>query len=201
MITKSRITIFALITAIVGFLSCNGRHLNTEAASPGSKADEIIASLEIQRGMKIADIGAGGGYFSLKFAALTGETGKVYAVDINRKYLQNIRTSAEKENLGNIDYIAAEPDDSKLPEKSADLIFIRSTFHHFGTPVDYMKRLIPALRPGGRVAIIDYNSSSFMFGHRVSEEEILDVMKKAGYAHIARYDFLKRQSFNVFRLR
>ncbi len=201
MIAKSRITIFTLITAIVGFLSCNGRHLNTEAASPGSKAEEIIAILEIKKGMRIADIGAGGGYFTFKFAATTGESGKVYAVDINRKYLQNIGAMAAKENLGNIKLIAAEPDDSKLPAGSSDLIFIRSTFHHFSTPVEYMKGLIPALRPGGRIAIIDYNSSSFMFGHRVSEEAILDVMKKAGYTHLARHDFLKRQSFNVFGLR
>ncbi len=185
------------------FTSLFLKMLNREAASRKNKSERIIESLRIQEGYRIADIGSGGGYFTLKFARKVGEAGKVYAVDTRTKYLDFVRRQAEREGLDNIIFVPAAGDEINLPQAALDLVFARNVFHHLTEPAKYFHNLKRFLKPGGKVAIIDHKPKagfSFvsLFRHHTPEEFILQEMENAGYFLVESFDFLSEQTFNLF---
>ena len=180
--------------------------LNREAASPKHKPERIIESLQIQEGYTIADIGSGGGYFTFQFARKVGKTGKVYAVDTQRKYLDFISRQAKSEGLSNVIVVLAARDEINLPEAALDLAFARNVFHHLTAPTQYFRYLKRFLKPGGKVAIIDHKPKSgfsfvSMFRHQTPEELILQEMENAGYFVVESFDFLPEQTFTLFGAR
>jgi len=157
--------------------------------------------LPINPGDTVADIGAGGGYFSYRFSRAVGENGRVYAVDIGGKLLEFIQRESEKQGLKNITTIMANENDSKLPSASCNLIFIRDAYHHISDRAEYFRNLSRALRVDGKIAVVDYNGAGFaqkVFRHFTSAETILDEMREAGYILKERFDFLPKQSFFIF---
>jgi len=177
---------------------------NRKASDPKNKPDEILEALALQQGQMVADIGAGGGYFSLRFAEAVGKNGRVFGVDTNPNFLEFIKNSAKEKGLNNIEVILAMEDNPTLPEQSMDLIFMRNVCHHLSNRVEYFKKLKDALKPEGRIAIIEYRASggrfSFhrKFGHYVPKETIIAEMKDAGYRLEKDLDFLPEQSFIIF---
>jgi arsenite methyltransferase len=159
--------------------------------------------LELRLGQKVADIGAGGGYFALQFAKTIGNGGTVFAVDTNNKRLEIIKNKAKENDLFNVITILAEKDKPTFPIDSLDLIFMRNVCHHLTNRVEYFKHLKNALKIDGKVAIIEYvgrKRFSFhrLFGHYISKETIIEEMEKAGYKLEKDWDFLPEQSFIMF---
>lgn len=182
------------------------RMFNRQASSPKSRPDEILESLGLRAGQNIADIGAGGGYFSFRFANAVGGDGKVYAVDTNPRFLEYVRKVAGKKGLNSIITVLATEDRSGLPEKSIDLVFMRNVFHHLSNRAEYFRKLSNILRPNGKVAIVEYDcrgpfSFRRIFGCNVSKETIVHEMDQAGYRLEGSYEFLPIQSFTVFSLK
>ena len=185
------------------FASLFLRFLNWEASLARNNPGRIIESLEPREGQAIADIGSGGGYFTLQFAGRVGKTGKVYAVDIEPKYLDFINRQSRKERLDNIILVPAKGDQPNLPEGGLDLAFARNVWHHLPEPEKYFRNLKRFLKPTGKVAIIEHmpkSGFSFIgiFKHYTPAEDILQKMEKAGYSLTASFDFLPGQSFNLF---
>jgi len=179
--------------------------LNRRASAPGSKLGEVIESLNIQESDTVADIGSGGGYFTLEFAKRVGKSGKVYAVDTKQENLDYVKAQSEREGINNVVTVLAD-DEIGLPEKSVDLVFMRNVVHHLPEPARYFADLKRFLKSDSRVAIIDYKkgggfSFTQLFGHYIEEAVLLDEMERAGYDLMARFDFLPEQSFNIFKPR
>jgi arsenite methyltransferase len=179
--------------------------LNRKASDPKNKPDEILEASALQQGHKVADIGAGGGYFTLRFAETVGKDGRLFAVDTNPKFLESIKNSAKEQGLDNVETVLTTEDAPNLPEKSIDLIFMRNVCHHLSNRVEYFKRLRGTLKPSGRIAIIEYRDGgrfSFHreFGHYVPKKVIIDEMKDAGYQLEKDLHFLPEQSFLIFSL-
>ena len=187
------------------FTSLFLRMLNREASSARSKHEEILEKLDIQKGQAIADIGSGGGYFTLAFAEKSGKTGRVYAVDIKKKYLDFIRRRSKQAGLDNIIFVLAGEGRMNLPEAGLDLVFARNVFHHLPEPTNYFANLKKYLRPSGKVAIIEHKKKGFgfvaLFGHHTSQETIVREMEEAGYLPAASFDFLSHQTFTVFAVK
>ena len=178
--------------------------LNKEASSASSKPDEIIAGLGIGEGDAIADIGSGGGYFTMVFATKVGKAGRVYAVDVKPKYLEFIRRKAAREGLDNVSCVLGTSSGIDLPEASIDLLFARNVFHHLPDPSGYFRTMIRYLKPGAKVAIIDHKPKrglSFvsLFKHHTPGETVVREMERAGYSLAKSFDFLPDQTFNLFR--
>ena len=178
---------------------------NRKASNPKNKPSQILETLALQQGQKVADIGAGGGYFSLRFAEAVGRKGQVFAVDTNPEFLEFIRDSAKEKGLDNVETVLVTEDNLTLPERSLDLVFMRNVCHHLPNRVEYFRKLRRLLKPEGRIAIIEYRSSghfSFrkMFGHYVPQEIIIKEMNEAGYRLKEDLDFLPEQSFTIFSL-
>jgi len=176
--------------------------LNREASSRRSRPEEILEQLHIREGQAIADIGSGGGYFTLAFAARSGKTGHVYAADVKKKFLDFIRHQAEQASLDNITFILAAEGKIDLPESVLDLIFARNVFHHLPEPRNYFAKLKRHLKPGGKVVIIEHKKKGFgfvsLFGHHTTAEVIVREMEKAGYITEKSFDFLPDQTFTLF---
>ena len=186
---------------------CRAKLFNQKAASAKSKPDEVLKALDLKSGQRIADIGSGGGYFSLKFARAVGKDGQVSAVDTNSEYLDYVKKQAAKENLVNIKFLLISAAKPELPKEHFDLIFIRNVYHHLENRVELMKAYKEALKPGGRLAIIEYKPGlgffNFrrLFGHNVPVKTIVEELAQAGYQKIKEYDFLPEQSFAIFTLK
>jgi arsenite methyltransferase len=163
--------------------------------------DRVIAALGLKPGDRVADLGAGGGYFTFRLADAVGSTGRVYAIDVDPDMVAYLRTRATDDGYENVEVLQATADDSGLPAASVDLLFTCNTYHHLNDRTAYFARAGAALRPGGRVAIIDYNGSgwfSWLFGHTTSTETIRSEMEAAGYRLADQHDFLSQQGFLVF---
>ncbi len=199
---------FFLLFSIVLMLHCSDIMpwiFNKGASDPDNKPDEVIKTINIKPGNHVADLGAGGGYYTLRFANEVGKEGIVYAVDINQDYLDLIITNAKKEGIENVKPVLADEDNSLLPEKSIDLVFVRNVFHHLpDNDIDYFIKLQKVIKPNGRVVIIDPKCSNFLntiIGHCTSEEDVIKKIEKAGYSKSESYDFLPKQSMIIFSLK
>jgi len=178
---------------------------NRKASYPKNKPDQILRTLSLQPGQNVADIGAGGGYFSLRFAEVVGREGRVYAVDTNSGFLEFIKENAKERGVDNVETILVAGEDLALPERSLDLVFMRNVCHHLTNRVEYFGKLRRFLKPEGRVAIIEYERAKpftfrGIFGHYVPREIIIEEMKEAGYRVNRKFDFLPEQSFTIFSL-
>jgi ubiquinone/menaquinone biosynthesis C-methylase UbiE len=155
--------------------------------------DRVIAELGLEPGDVVADLGAGGGYFTFRLATAVGPTGKVLAVDVDRGLLDYVAAEAERRGLYNVETVRAAGDDPRLPEE-VDLLFTCNTVHHFDDRTSYFRGARRYLRPDARVAIIDYVDK-----HRSAPPEVLAAeMSAADYRLEKRNDFLEKQSFLIF---
>jgi len=176
---------------------------NKKASDPKNKPDQIVEAIAMESGQKVADIGSGGGYFSLRFAEVVGKEGRVYAVDTNPDFLEFIKNSAQEKGLNNVIPMLASEGRMDLPGESLDFIFMRNVTHHLPNRVEYFRSLQDFLRPGGKVVIIEYKKGKFfgfrgVFGHYVPKEIIKREMEEAGYRLEEEFDFLPEQHFTIY---
>ena len=165
--------------------------------------EAVIRSLSLPPSAHVADLGAGGGYFTFRLADAVGPTGKVYAVDVDKGTLEYIARRAKERGYTNVETILAKYDDPLLPEGKVDLIVTCNVYHHLENRADYFKSASRYLRPSGRITIIDLGGQSWihrLFGHWTPKETSRKEMEAAGYQLASEFDFLTRQNFQVFTL-
>lgn len=167
----------------------------------------IVDALGISPGMRIADIGAGTGFFTLLFANRTGPTGIVYAVDIAEDFIRAIRSKARSAGFANIKGIINNGRDSGLSPNSIDLAFISNTYHHFEYPQDTMRSIFHALSDQGEVVIIDFHkdphkSSRWVQTHvRSGRDQVIREMWNFGYRLVEDLPLLRANYFLRFKKR
>jgi ubiquinone/menaquinone biosynthesis C-methylase UbiE len=115
-----------------------------------------VAALEINPGSTVVDLGTGVGYMLPYLSAATGTAGSVIAEDIQRDFLEQASERAEKDHLTNVKFVLGTEQDPLIPRDSADLILVLDAYHHFDYPDRMLAHLAAALRPGGRLAIVEY---------------------------------------------
>lgn len=158
--------------------------------------DRVMDLLGIQAGKNVGDIGAGSGWFTVRASRRVGATGAVLAEDINPLAIEAIGKRIRKEDLANVRTILGRPDDPMLPSGSVDAVLLLKVYHEIAHPVEFMKKLRPALREGGRVGIVDKNGNGANHGvnHAVVERE----MGEAGFRLSSTYDFTKADGQDYF---
>lgn len=166
------------------------------------RPDEVVAALDLGPGMVVADIGAGTGYFNRRLSAAVGEAGAVLAVDVEPNLVAHLRERAEKEGTANVVPILGSADNPRIPAGAADLVLAVDTYHHIDDRPSYLRRLRRALRPGGRVAVIDFKKERSAvgppIGHRLAREKVLEEFALAGYLPIEEPEILQYQYFLIF---
>jgi ubiquinone/menaquinone biosynthesis C-methylase UbiE len=169
------------------------------------KPNEVVRALALKKGDVVADIGAGTGYFSRRFARAVAPDGRVYAVDVAADVLAYLRQEAAKEGLRNIVTIVSREDDPLLPADSVDLAFFCDTTHHIANRTAFYRKMISGLKKHGRMAIVDYPPGGDHAPH-VPEElvpraQVISEATEAGFALVDEFHFLPRQYFLVFERR
>jgi len=119
------------------------------------EAEQIIAGLGLKPGMSVADLGAGSGYHTVRLARALGPEGRVFAQDVTPNYLADLAKRVRKEGLQNVTLVRGEPHDPRLPAASVDAAILVHMYHEIAQPFAFLYNLVPALRPGARVGIVD----------------------------------------------
>jgi len=169
------------------------------------KPDQIMASLSFRPGERVADVGAGSGYFTIPISKAVGPTGTVLAVDINSDMLDYVDRRAQAEKLTNIKLIKSQPEDPMLPPASVDTILLVDVLHYIKQRTPFAAKLKTGLAPGGRIVVIDYipkPMSERPWGPAVDQQfprETMDrEMAAAGLKRLKAYDYLTEQWFAVY---
>ena len=163
------------------------------------KPHQVIEALGLRPDAVIADIGAGTGYFAVRFANMV-PAGKVYAVDVEADMVRYLAERAKKEKRPNLVAVKGAAGDPRLPEK-ADLVVLVDVYHHIEQRERYFRALAASLKPGGRIAVIDFRMDSPSGppkSARVAPERVKAELAAAGYALSEEHGFLPRQYFLVF---
>ena len=152
--------------------------------------------LKISEGKRVADIGAGSGWFTVRAAKRVGAKGRVYAVEINQEYINHINDRAKKENLANISTILGKTDDPLLPTGAVNAVLILKTYHEIAEPIRFMKNLRIGLRDYASVGIIDRNGDGD--DHGIKKETVIEEAKQAGFTLKEEFDFVKPDGMDYF---
>ena len=163
------------------------------------KPDQVVAALKLAPDARVADIGSGTGYFAVRLARAVPQ-GTVTGADLEPDMVRHLNHRAAHEQLPNLSSLVAAPDDPRLPEP-VDLALFVDVYHHIGSRERYFANLRAALRPGGRVAIIDFKPDSPEgppTHFRVPAEQVKTQMQRSGYRLAEDNGFLPYQYFLVF---
>ncbi len=163
--------------------------------------DEVVANMKLEPTHVVADIGAGSGYFSFRIAKLVPE-GKVLAVDIQQEMLDIVEATKAKEDVTNIEGVKGAIDNPNLPMNSIDAAIMVDAYHEFSHPFEMINGIYNALRPGGRIFLLEYRGEDASVPirplHKMTQEQVIKEMGVFGLEWKETLDFLPWQHMMVF---
>jgi predicted methyltransferase len=175
----------------------DARQIAQERASAEADVPKLVEVLGLKPGMAVADIGTGGGAMTVVLGKWIG-AGRVYATDITERALRTTRDYAKAEGLANVTVIEGGADRTNLPDDCCDAMFLRSVYHHVTAIEAFNKSLLASLKPGGRLAIIDFVGDkgspipegvpANRGGHGIPPAVVVDELKAAGFTHVRTID-------------
>jgi precorrin-6B methylase 2 len=166
--------------------------------------DKIMAAIGVKAGMVIGEVGAGQGRFTVHLARKVGDSGKIYANDINESSLAHLRDRCKRLGFNNVDIIHGKVEDPLFPKDSLDMAFMILTYHHLAKPVALLKNLIPSLKPGATVVVVDPDPEKDRdrWGREsTSEEKIRKEAGEAGFEIVRVETFLERDNIFILRVK
>jgi ubiquinone/menaquinone biosynthesis C-methylase UbiE len=164
--------------------------------------ERIMDTLKITPGMVIGEGGAGEGYFTFHLSTRVGETGRIYANDIDKTSLAKIIARAKRENRSNIITIVGKVDDPLFPLGALDMVVIMNAFHDFDEPVAWMKNVVSSMKLGALLVLIERDPDKMGSGwhHFMTKETVLARMNETSFRLVTIYTFLQRDNIYVFTL-
>jgi ubiquinone/menaquinone biosynthesis C-methylase UbiE len=198
--------IFALIVALATLAAQErdpkeyARFLESRERVERMEVARVVEALHLQPGWSVADLGSGSGLFTRALARAVMPGGTAYAVDIDPELLKIVEASAKRSALKNVQTVLAGANDPKLPQ-SVDLVFICDTFHHLPDKAAYARTLFGYVKPGGRVAVIDF-TNDWPGGHdamRYTPADLEGWMTAAGFTRDQSFDFPKNSFYITYK--
>jgi SAM-dependent methyltransferase len=162
-----------------------------------------IKALGIRPGMVVADVGAGSGYYTVRLAKAVGPGGRVYATDIQPEMIVHLQRRLEAERIENVDLVQSTETNPRLPDQSFDLVLMVDVYHEMSRPQDVLRHLRSALKPDGRLVLIEFRKESAWVPireeHKMSVKEARMELEAEGYRFDRVIDALPWQHILVFR--
>jgi ubiquinone/menaquinone biosynthesis C-methylase UbiE len=166
------------------------------------RPDLAVKLLRLKEGMAVADIGAGSGYFTERLAQAVGPTGKVFATDVQPGMLRLLEIRRKQKNLANVQVVRGTLQSTGLAAASIDLALLVDVYHEFGEPQAMLQDLRRALKPGGRIALVEYRKEDpdvpIREEHKMSEKQAIAELTAAGFRHLKTERALPRQHLILF---
>jgi ubiquinone/menaquinone biosynthesis C-methylase UbiE len=198
--------VFALaaLGAPFGFSACAAGPDDWEAKwNKLQPADKVMDAVGIKPGMVVAEFGAGKGRYAVQVAARVGAEGNVYAEDIDAMALEYLKTRCARDTISNVETVLGTAADPRLPPASCDFVYCINTYHHIEDPVHLLGNIIPALKPGGRLVIIEHSPEKTQEdpheGECTPADTVMAQAREAGYEFVERHSFLELDEIYVFR--
>ena len=185
----------AIVRSVVW--ACAGALAGCASGASPAEVDRIVELLELEPGMTVADVGAGEGDFAVELARRVGGEGRVIATEVEEDLVDDLRQLAADEGLDNLHPILGDQETSGLAAGCCDAVLLRMVYHHFEQPGPMRASLRAALRPGGRIAVIDIVPQSGWRelpgvpdrgGHGIPPEQLLEEMSADGFVMVSRVD-------------
>ena len=175
------------------------RRFENKRREVAARQPEILAALAVKPGQVVADVGAGTGLYTLPLAEAVGAEGTVYAVDVQAYFLDHVAKKAKDAGHEHVKLVRAKQDSSGLPEASVDLVLMVDAYHHIEHPAAYLASLHAALRPDGRLVIVDYRregGDSWRHDHiRATPEQFRAEIESAGFELKSNHEGLLEENF------
>lgn len=166
---------------------------------------EVLDALAIRPGNVVADLGAGSGYFTFRMSPKVGQSGKVLAVEIQEAMLSTLRRRAAALNANNVQVVQGTETDPHLPEGGVDLVLFVDVYHELAYPFEMMTKVREALKPGGRVAFVEYRKEDAKVPikevHKMSVEQLEKEMNVVGLVRVRTVETLPLQHIVIFAKR
>ncbi|MBK5260559.1 MAG: class I SAM-dependent methyltransferase [Thermoanaerobaculia bacterium] len=164
------------------------------------RPDLVIAAMKLEPGDVVADVGAGSGYFTRRLSSAVGATGRVYANDIQQEMLDILRKNIESEKLTNVVPILGSASDPRLPKGGIDWVLLVDVYHEFQQPEAMLARIKESLKPGGRVALVEYREDAgrIRAEHRMTREQVVSEWTPAGFELLEVVETLPSQRLYIF---
>ncbi len=159
----------------------------SESREIAAHRDDVVSAIGLRPGMHVADLGAGTGLFLEPFVQAVGAKGRVYVLEIAPKFVEYLRERARQAGWKNVEARLSRPDDTTLPAKAVDLVFLCDTYHHFEQPEKMLRSIHRALRAGGQLIVIDFEripgeSRDWILGHvRAGKATFRKEIESAGF--------------------
>ena len=188
--------IVLLVFLFPNLIFCQGRRDRWQ------QPEKVMDVIGVKPGMVIGEAGAGTGYFTFKLSKRVGEKGLVYANDIDEDDLEELKEEYEDEDIKNIKIIVGEVDDPLFPKGELDMVIMVLVFHHLDDHVGFFKNLIPSLKPGAPVVIVDRDPDKYggEYDHFYTKEKTLKYMKETEFKLEKIETFLDRDNIFIYRL-
>lgn len=165
--------------------------------------DLVLRALRLKPGQSVADIGAGTGYYTRRLAKIIGEKGTVFAVDIQPEMLQLLTNNMAAAKIRNVKPVLGSTTDPKLPASSVDLILMVDVYHEFDFPHEMVSAMCPALKPGGRIAFVEFRKEDpkvpIKEVHKMSEAQVKKEMSIQPLEWVETIETLPMQHLILFR--
>ena len=163
--------------------------------------ERVMDAVGLRPGMVVGEVGAGHGYFTFWLARRVGPEGKIYANDISRSALSAIRKRCQDEGISHVETILGEVEDPLFPAGDLDMVFIVNAFHDLAKPVELLNNLLPGLKPGATVVIMDRDPEKFRdpAGHFLTEEEIRAKISASQFVLDRMETFLPHHNLYILR--
>ena len=164
--------------------------------------DLAMRLMRVERGSTVADIGAGSGYYTMRLARAVRETGRVYAVDIQQGMLDILQKTVARERLTNVVPVLGATGDPKLPANALDLVLMVDVYHEFQQPQAMLQRVKEALKPGGRLVLLEYRAEDpdvpILPEHKMTKAQVKLEVEHEGFRQQRVYDDLPWQHLIIF---
>ncbi len=165
--------------------------------------EKVMDAAGIKSGMIIGEVGAGRGRFTMHLARRVGTKGKILANDIDADGLAYLRERCQKAGITNVEIILGEVDDPHFPEGDLDMVFMFCTYHFFDHPINMLKKLLPALKTGGTIVLVEPDPIRGPYGadHGISPERMRRDAAQAGFEVVRIEDFLPEDLIFILKIR
>lgn len=161
---------------------------------------KIMDAIGLKQGMIIGEVGAGTGRMTMWLADRVGESGKVYANDIDRSALEHLRKRCKRDGFKNVEIVVGKMENPGFSTGSLDVVFMINVFHHLAEPVPIIRNIHPSLKPDGMLVIVECDPDKVDWGdeHGCSrKEDMIDDLKKAGFEVVRIETFLDEDSIYI----
>jgi len=196
-------TLLAAVFLVFLLTSSIGAQSQNVARDRIEQPDKVMEATGVKPGMVIGEVGAGRGYFTFWLSRGVGEKGKVYANDIDGSALSSIERRCADEKIMNIETVLGTVDNPCFPNGSLDMAFMVNAFHDLERPVELLAKLLPSLKPGATVVIMDRDPDRFgaSAGHFLTRTEVEEIIRRSVFKLAGVETFLRDHNLYILKAR